>query len=99
MPRLPRTTDAELLTAIPQMLSWTETSVENRWALREPGKQMLVYFGAGSNTELDLSKDSGSFLVNVVNPRTGQVTPKETVKAGDIVRLPNASVVWLVKEN
>ncbi len=94
MPHLPRTTDAKLLAAIPRMQSWNEASKDGHWVLREAGKQMLVY-GAG---ELDLSGESGSFRVNVVNARTGEVTPDEIVKAGSKVKLPNTTVVWLTKE-
>ena len=94
MPRLPRTTDAKLLAAIPKMQPWTETSKDGRWALREAGKQMLVY----GSTELDLSSESGSFRVSVVNPRTGEVTAGETMKTGNKAKLPDATVVWLTKE-
>jgi hypothetical protein len=95
LPRLPRTTDAKLLAAIPQMLPWTEVSRNGRWILREAGKQFLVCGGA----ELDLSGESGVFRVNAVNTRTGEVTRGETVGAGGKVKWPDANVVWLVKEN
>jgi len=94
MPRLPKTTDAKLLAAIPQMQPWPEASKDGRWVLREAGKQMLVCGGG----ELDLSGESGAFRVNVVSPRAGEVTPGETVKAGYKVKLPSAGVVWLTKE-
>ena len=61
------------------------------------GRQALIYPGGGA--ELDLSGESGTFRANVVNPRTGEVTPDETVKAGGKVKLPEATVVWLVREN
>ncbi|HEX7470948.1 MAG TPA: DUF6298 domain-containing protein [Verrucomicrobiae bacterium] len=96
IPNLPRTTDAKLLAAIPRMQPWGESSKDGRWVLREAGKQFLIYSGADS--EIDLSHESGSFRVSVVNPRTGEVTPGETVKAGSKVKLPNATVVWLTKE-
>lgn len=95
MPRLPKTTDAKLLAAIPQMKPSAELSKDGRWVLRETGKQMLICDGSA---ELDLSNESGSFRVNVVNPRSGEVTPSETVKAGGKVKLPDASVIWLRKE-
>ena len=94
MPRLPRTTDVKLLAAIPQMQPWTEASTNGRWVLREPGKQFLV-FGGG---ELDLSAEIGTFKVNTINPRTGEVAPGETLRVGDKVKLPNANVLWLTKE-
>jgi hypothetical protein len=94
LPNLPRATDTKLLAAIPRMKPWEEASRDGRWTLREMGNQMLVYGGG----DLDLSDQSGSFRVNVVNQRTGEVTPGETVIAGSKVRLPNATVVWLTKE-
>ena len=98
LPNLPRTTDLRLLEAISKMQPGAEVSGTNRWVLREAGKQYLVYSSDNSSAELDLSAESGSFRVNVVNPKTGAVTPGETAKAGGKVKLPNAMVVWLVKE-
>ena len=96
LPNLPRTTDAKLLAAIPQMQPWLADHTKAVWALREPGKQILI---SGSNrAELDLSMESGAFRVNVVNRQSGQVTPGATVQAGGKVKLPDAAVVWLVKE-
>jgi hypothetical protein len=95
-PRLPKAADAKLLTAIPRMTPWPEATGTGRWALREKGRQVLVY--RGRVAELDLSGESGSFCVNVVNPGTGVVTPGGTVEAGGKVRLPEAAVIWLVKE-
>ena len=97
MPNLPQTTDARLLEAIPKMKPWTELVGAGRWVLREKGRQALIY--PGGDVELDLSNETGSFRVNAVNPKTGEVMPGETVKAGGKVKLPNATVVWLVKEN
>ena len=98
MPYLPATTDARLLAAIPQMLPWTAASGQNRWALREAGKQVLIYSGDGAPTELDLSAESGTFRVNTVNERSGKITAGSTVIAGQKIKLPDAAVVWLVKE-
>ncbi len=95
MPNLPRTTDTNLLAAIPRMKPWAEASKKERWVLREASNQMLIYGGG----EMDLSGEAGTFRVNVVNTRTGEVTRGETVKAGDKVTLPNATVVWLTKRN
>ncbi|MEY4917097.1 MAG: hypothetical protein RL616_1010, partial [Verrucomicrobiota bacterium] len=94
LPRLPRTTDAKLLIAIPKMQPWAEASNGGRWVLREAEKQILVCGGS----ELDLSAESGVFRVNVVNPKTGMVMPGEMVRAGGKLKLPDAAVVWLTKE-
>lgn len=96
MPRLPKTTEAKLLAAIPRLKPAGELSGNGRWVLAEPGRQMLVY--RGGNAELNLSAESGVFRVNTVNPRTGEVTRGETVQAGAKVRLPDAAIVWLTKE-
>jgi hypothetical protein len=64
--------------------------------LREPGKQILVYGNGGA--EFDLSNESGAFRVNIVNPKTGGVTSGGVVQAGGKIKLPDANVVWLVKE-
>jgi hypothetical protein len=94
MPRLPRTTDTNLLAAIPHMQPWPEASKNGRWVLREAEKQMLVHGGG----ELDLSAESGAFRINAINPRTGEVTAGEVVQAGGKVKLPNVTVVWLTKK-
>ena len=94
MPNLPRATDAKLLAAIPRMNLWKADAKKQQWVLREAGKQILAYGGG----ELDLSAEAGSFEVNTVNARTGQVTPGETVNASGMVKLPDATVVWLTKK-
>jgi hypothetical protein len=96
LPRLPKSTDAKLLAAISQMKFWPEASTHGCWVLREPGKQMLIY--SRETAELDLTDESGAFRINIVNPKTGEVTRGETVSAGRKVNLPNASVIWLTKE-
>lgn len=96
MPNLPKTTDQRLLAAIPRMQPWLADSEQKTWALREAGKQILACVNGGG--ELDLSAESGAFRLNVVNPKTGEVTPDTVVQAGGKVKLPNANIAWLVKE-
>jgi hypothetical protein len=96
LPNLPRTADAKLLAAIPHMQPWLADNAKSLWALREPGKQILIFGGHGD--ELDLSTESGAFRVDVVNRESGQVMPSATVQAGGNVKLPDATVVWLIKE-
>ena len=93
LPRLPKTTDARLLAAISHMQLCAEASGSGRWILREPGRQLLAYLG--SSAEVDLSGESGSFRANVVDPRTGAAVAGGTVKAGQKVKFPTATVVWL----
>jgi len=78
------------------MQVWSEASKNSSRVLREAGKQMLVA-SEGSST-LDLSGQPGVFRVNTVNTQTGEVTRGETVEGGKPVKLPDAPVVWLVKE-
>jgi len=95
MPNLPRTTDANLLKAIPQMKPWPEASKNGRWVLREVGKQYLVY--SADSAPFDFSGESGSFLIHTVNVRTGEIAAQpETVQAGAPISLP-PGVVWLTK--
>jgi hypothetical protein len=98
MPNLPSTTDAKLLAAIPHMEPWAEASGEGRRALREPGKQILVYSGGEAPAGLDLSAESGAFRIQVVDELTGNVKKlSKTVQTGGTVALPKG-VVWLTHE-
>lgn len=100
-PRLPATTDTQLLAAIPRMGPRNSDASSSQWLLREAGKQILVC--TSGRAELDLSGESGVFSVALVDRRTGQLKPqRETVRGGGTVKLPigdgEASVVWLRKE-
>jgi hypothetical protein len=96
MPNLPRSTDARLLAAIPQMKPWVADSGKRLWALREPGKQVLIYGDSGA--ELDLSGEVGAFRLNAVDSRSGKVSRGDrVVQAGGKLNLPGG-VVWLTKE-
>ena len=98
LPHLPRSTDAQLLAAITRMQPWTEASGKNRWVLREPGKQYLVFSSGESSAGLDLSPESGSFQIHTVDPWTGKVTTSaEPVTAGKNIILPKG-VVWLTQK-
>jgi hypothetical protein len=96
MPNLPRTTDANLLAAIPQMQPWIADSERRIYALRETGRQILIYGERGA--EVDLSGESGAFRLNAVDSRTGKVTRgDQVVQAGGKLVL-SGGVVWLTKE-
>ena len=94
MPNLAKTTDTALLAAISRMQPWPEVCGSDRWALREAGRQILIYGGA----DLDLSSESGPFRVNIVNSQTGEVKSGQPVNAGVKVKLPEAKVVWLTRQ-
>jgi hypothetical protein len=98
LPNLPAATDAKLLAAIPQMKPWVAGPGKQPWALRDAGKNYLIYTGEDALPEIDLSAESGSFHVCVVNAETGEVrTQTETIQAGKKVTLPKG-VVWLARE-
>lgn len=96
MPHLPRATGRDLLAAIPHMQPWLADETKRTWALREPGKQILIFKNSG--TDFDLSAETGAFRVKVVNRDGGEVTPGPIVQGGGMVKLPDAQVIWLVKE-
>jgi len=96
LPRLPKTTDAKLLAAIPRMLPWTGISKNGCWALRDAGKQILIFGKSGA--VLDFSTESGSFRLDQVDLRTGQITRgDQSIQAGGSLILPGG-VSWLIKE-
>ncbi len=97
MPRLPHTTDTKLLSAIPRMKPVPELSGDGRWLLFEAGKQVMIY-RSRSDAEVKLTEEIAAFRVNIVNPRTGTVSPGETVKVGGQVKLPDANIIWLTKD-
>ena len=96
MPNLPRNTDVKLLAAIPQMKPWVADSVKKLWALREPGKQILIYGDSGA--ELDLSGETGPFILRFIDQHSGLISDQsQIIQGGGKVKLPGG-VVWLTKE-
>jgi hypothetical protein len=101
MPNLPRSTDPQLLAAIPRMQPWPEACADRRWVLREPGRQYLVYLASGASTELDLSQETASFSVRSVSLETGAVTDLPQRLAPGKAMLPKpatSAVLWLTRE-
>jgi hypothetical protein len=96
LPRLPRTTDAGLLAAIPRMRPCQGSAETGCWLLREPGRQMLAYLGGSS--ELDLSAESGSFRMNVIDLTTGTIRSGRRLVAGGKMELNGVELVWLQRE-
>jgi hypothetical protein len=104
LPNLPQTADARLLAAIPRMQPWAGASTTNRWVLREPGKQLLLYLSPSASPELDLTQEQGTFVVQSVSLGSGKVNAlPDRLAAGqkaDLGKFVNsgASVLWLVRE-
>ena len=74
-----------------------------RWALREPGRQYLLYWGAGAPTEIDLSQETGPLAARSVDLRTGKVADlPQRLEPAKAVQLPGLghapAVVWLVRQ-
>lgn len=82
LPKLPRSTDPELLASIPKMRPVQVNSEEPFWALGKPGSEYLVYAGAGPDARLDLREESGTFAVHGVQAETGIVRPSHQRIAG-----------------
>jgi hypothetical protein len=101
LPRLPRTTDPRLLTAIPRMQPWSEASTAGRWVLRQPHRQYLICLTPRGPAELDLTGDRESYQVQSLNPATGEISTQQQRVAGgrtvDLARFVNSglSVLWL----
>lgn len=96
MPNIPQGTDAKLLSAIPSMQPWTPASSQDRWALRESGKQLLVYSKKAG--PLDLSGETGAFKVHPIDQQTGKIkSGTDSVQASGNVSLPDG-VVWLTRD-
>ena len=101
MPRLPKSTDARLLAAIPRMQPWKADAAERLWSLREAGRQMLVF--AGASSEIDLGGETGAFRIMTVDAKTGELKPRhESVRGGGLMKLPfgnrGVNIIWLTRE-
>ncbi len=73
---------------------------QDQWALAEPGANYVVYRSGNAATRLDLTGQSGEFVVRPVDPRSGQVGDVvETVSGGGTVQIgekaAGARVLWL----
>jgi Family of unknown function (DUF6298)/Sodium:solute symporter family len=88
---------------IPQMQPWSAGPGTNRFALRQSGRQYLIYLGSGSSPEIDLTPETEKFIVHSINLHTGAVnTLVEPIETGKKVSLPKSSdsplVLWLTRE-
>jgi hypothetical protein len=99
LPNLSQTTDAKLLAAIPRMTPWKADQAKKQWALREPGKQMLLFCSGAA--EVDLSGETGTFAVTQLDLKTGQLQPQAlAITANGVTKISSAegpNVFWLHK--
>jgi hypothetical protein len=103
VPNLPGTTDTRLLATVPRMQPWKAATTNQQWTLREPGRSYLIHSATGAEVELDLSGETGRFIVNKVNLATGVVpSGGKRVTAGHVVVLSNPTggpaMFWLERE-
>jgi hypothetical protein len=101
MPALPKTADEGLLAAFARMRSGPSDQ-KGTWLLSQEGVQHLGYAATGQNFVLDLSKETGRYVVRRIDPRTGVARAEpETVEAGRKVTLPadrkHPLIVWLTR--
>ena len=97
IPRLPVSVADTLLRAIPRMRPWIKKSLDGRWVLREDGKQILIFRGGDSS--FDFSEEPGVFRCYEVNLQTGQLKSRSEIRGGGLVDLPDAELLWMIKEN
>lgn len=103
LPQLPKTTDEQLLKAIPCMQSVPSKEAEcsGVWQLSELGKQRLVHIPRGVKVTLDLSDLPGKLKVSRVILTTGKLLPSEEIIGGTTASFTASSgealVLWLCR--
>lgn len=98
LPKLPATTDARLLAALPKMTPLAATKME--WSLGEKGAQYFLYAAKGGALRLDLRGETGGFTVHQVDLASGNLRAAQTVTAGAVLILPisaTPAAVWLTR--
>ncbi|WP_461111819.1 DUF6298 domain-containing protein [Spirosoma jeollabukense] len=105
MPNIPAVADPQFLADATQMqpLELPHTPA-SQWAMGNDKTGYVLYSESATPVQLDLTKATGSFSVNYINPKTGDVVKsKEIVKGGSMVSLKKqsegADVIWVKKSN
>jgi hypothetical protein len=100
IPRLPQTTDEQLLAALPAMSPRGPITVGSSkgWLLAEPGQQAFVYLPAGGSGPLALPGITGSCEVREIDLKTGLLLPERTrlSKPSIETRPGHPSAFWIV---
>lgn len=97
LPRLPATTEHELLQAIPRMLPRQGPEGARTHVLSEPGQQWLVW--TAEPTDFVAGRSGESWELRAVSPETGQVIRREIVDGAAQLRLDRSAVWWLVRRS
>jgi hypothetical protein len=102
MPALPRTTEPQLLAAVPRM---RPTGDDGAYTLTDPDRDYLTVALSGGPIRVDLSAARGPFWVRRIDRRTGRTDgPPVIVAGGRIVEVPVATsdsrpvVLWLSRD-
>ncbi|WP_187262074.1 DUF6298 domain-containing protein [Pontibacter beigongshangensis] len=100
---IPPTTPAQFLADAATMLPVDiPGSTETQFTLGKSGKGYIIYSDSGKQLKLDLSKDSGTYKMRWLDPKTGKLLKKEErLKGGKLLNLsgPNSgpAVLWVTK--
>ena len=103
LPKLPRTTNTQLLAALAKMKPVKAGKV-GPWILTEKGTQFFLFSPLGGKANLDLGDSAGVFSVCEINLKTGAVSPSiATVTGGKMVTIGDStanqpSAFWLVRQ-
>lgn len=97
LPRLPTSTDPELLRAVPRMLAHQVQTAAPMHVLVEAGQQWLVW--TAEPAVFTPGRAGETWERREVSPQTGQVVRRETVDGAARLELGPGTVWWLVKRS
>ncbi|WP_235917353.1 DUF6298 domain-containing protein [Hymenobacter busanensis] len=103
LPDVPAVPSQEFLAAVAQMKpAEQQAAVAKQWQLVSPGQGYIRYCEPAAATQLDLSKEQGTFQVHWLDARNGQLLGKaQKVKGGQVLDLKNPqaapAILWVDK--
>ena len=98
---LPSKMPGELLSAAASMKPAGETDTSNhQWMLANEQGECIIYNQRGTDANVDLSKSTGSFKMQKLDPVTGElVKAAEHIKGGQLIKVSNMEgkpqVIWI----